>query len=97
MLLAVVAFPAAHGRGAGAQLTTAGSHAVAGHMAFGTEPVGFLELAIFGLRAIEHPACALALTTEMIAVQASCPSLQTASTQPRRSEGCNSYSKVEET
>jgi hypothetical protein len=63
MLLAVVAFPATHGRGAGAQLTTAGSHAVAGHMAFGTETVGFLKLAIFGLRAIEYPPRAVAITT----------------------------------
>jgi hypothetical protein len=30
---------------------------------FGTQTVGFLKLAIFGLRAIEHPARAVALTT----------------------------------
>jgi len=81
MLLAAVAFSATHGRGAGAKLTTAGSHAVAWRMAFGTETVGFLKLAIFGLRAIEHPPRAVALTTEMIAVHASCPSLRTALTQ----------------
>ena len=79
MLLAVVAFPAAPGRGAGAKVTAAGSHAVARRMTFGTQTVGFLKLAIFGLRAIEHPARAVALTTEMIAIHASCPSLQTAS------------------
>ena len=79
MLLAVVAFPAAHGRGAGAKVTAAGSHAVAWRVTFGTETVGFLELAIFGLRAIEHPPRAVAITTEMIAVHASCPSLPTAS------------------
>ena len=50
VLLAVVAFPAAHGRGAGAKMTTAGPHAVAWRMTFGTEPVGFLKLAIFSLR-----------------------------------------------
>jgi hypothetical protein len=38
-------------------------------MTLGTEAVGFLKLAIFSLRAIEHPARAVALTTEMIAVQ----------------------------
>jgi hypothetical protein len=79
MLLAVVVCTAAHGRGAGAQLTTAGSHAVAWRMSFGTEPVGFLKLAIFGLRAIEHPARAVAITTGMIAVQASCLFARTAS------------------
>src|SRR5215208_1063546 len=78
MLLAVVAFHATHGRGARAKLTAAGSHAVARRMAFGTETVGFLKLAIFGLRALEHPACAVALTTEMIAVHASRPPLRTA-------------------
>jgi hypothetical protein len=36
-------------------VTAAGSHAVARRVTFGTEAVGFLEPAIFGLRAIEHP------------------------------------------
>jgi hypothetical protein len=40
-------------------------------MSFGTETVGFLKLAIFGLRVIEYPPCAVALTTGMIAVHAS--------------------------
>ena len=71
MLIAVVAFPATHGRGAGAKATAAGSHAVAWRMSFGTETVGFLKLAIFGLRAIEHPPRAVALTTEFIVVHAS--------------------------
>jgi hypothetical protein len=79
VLLAVVALPAAPGREAGAKVTAARSHAVAWRVTFGTETVGFLELAIFGLRAIEHPARAVALTTEMIAVQSSYPSLRTAS------------------
>src|SRR5215213_3631499 len=74
VLLAVVAWPAAHSRGAGAKATAAGSHAVAWRVTLGTETVGLLKLAIFGLRAIEHPARAAALTTEMIAVHASCPS-----------------------
>ncbi len=55
VLLAVVAWPAAPGRGAGAKVATAGSHAVARRMTFGTEAVGFLKRALFGLRAIEHP------------------------------------------
>ena len=46
MLFAVVAWPAAHGRGAQAKLTAAGSHAVAWRVTFGTQMVGFLELAI---------------------------------------------------
>src|SRR5215213_7331164 len=95
VLLTVVAWPQAPGRGAGAKVSTAGSHAVAWRMSFGTQTVGFLKLAIFALRAIEHPACAIALTTEMIAVHASCPYLRTALTQSRRSEGCNPYSKLE--
>src|SRR5687767_5408194 len=95
MLLGVVAFPAAPGRGARAELTTAGSHAVARRVAFGTEPVCFLELAICGLRAIEHPPRAVAITTEMITVHASCPSLRTALTQSRNGEGCNLYSRLE--
>jgi hypothetical protein len=40
-------------------VTAAGSHAVARRVTFGTEAVGFLEPAIFGLRAIEHPPRAL--------------------------------------
>src|SRR5215204_901773 len=78
VLLAVVAWPAALGRGAGTKLTTAGSHAVAWRMAFGTQTLGFLKLAIFGLRAIEYPARPVTIATEMIAVHASCPSLPTA-------------------
>ena len=78
MLLAVVAWPAAHARGARARVTAIRSYAVAWRVAFGTEPVGFLKLAISCLRAIEHPARAVALTTEMIAVQVSCPPLRTA-------------------
>jgi hypothetical protein len=72
VLLAVVGWPAVHGRGAGARVTAAGSHAVAWRVAFGTETVSFFKLAIFGLRAIEYPARAVALTTEMIAVHTSC-------------------------
>ena len=53
VLLAVVAWPAAHGRGTVAKVTAAGSHAVAWRVAFGTETVGYLKLAIFALRAIE--------------------------------------------
>ena len=93
VLLAVVAWPAAPGRGAGAKVSTAGSHAVAWRMTFGTQTVGFLKLAIFGLRAIEHLARAVALATERIAVHAGCPSLRTALTQSRRSERCNLYSR----
>src|SRR5688572_1373811 len=85
MLLAVVAFPAAHGRGAGARVTAAGSHAVAWRMSFGAEAVGLLKLAIVGLRAIRYPARAVALPTEMIAVHASRPSLRTASPLSRSS------------
>jgi hypothetical protein len=81
VLLAVVARSAAHGRGAGAKVTEAGSHAEAWRVVFGTETIGFLKLPIFGLRAIEHPPRAVALMTEMIAVHARCPSLRTASTQ----------------
>lgn len=55
VLLAEVAWPAAPARGADAKVTAAGSHAVARRVTFGTEAVGFLEPAIFGLRAIEHP------------------------------------------
>ena len=46
MLLAVVAWSAALGRGAGAKVSAAGFHAVARRMAFGTQTVGFLRLAI---------------------------------------------------
>jgi hypothetical protein len=46
VLFAVVARPAAHGRGARAKLTAAGSHAVARRVTFGTQTVGFLKLAI---------------------------------------------------
>jgi hypothetical protein len=95
VLLAVIAWPQAPGRGAGAKVTAARSHAVAWRMSFGTETVGFLELAIFSLRAIEHPPRAVALTTEMIAIHASCPSLRTALTQPRRNDGSNPYSRLE--
>src|SRR5215213_6971450 len=97
VLLAVVALPAAHGRSAGAKVTAAGSHAVAWRMTFGTETVGFLKLAIFGLRAIEYPPRAVALTTEMIAVHASCLYVQTASplsrSSSRRSWACTTGSK----
>ena len=95
VLLAVVAWPQAPGRGAGAKMTAAYTHAVAWRMTFGAKTVGFLKLAIFGLRAIEHPARAVALTTEMIAVHASCLSLRAALTQPRRREGWNPYSRLE--
>jgi hypothetical protein len=78
VLPAVVACTAAHGRGAVAKVTTAGSHAVAWRVTFGTETVGFLKFAIFDLRAIENPARAVALTTGMIAVQASCLSIRVA-------------------
>ena len=54
MLLAVVAWSAADGRGAGAKVTAAGPHAVALRMAFGTQTVGFLKPAIFALSAIEY-------------------------------------------
>jgi hypothetical protein len=74
VLLAVVAWPQVHGRGAGAKVSTAGSHAVAWRMSFGAEAVGFLKLAVFGLRAIEHPPRAVALTTEFIVVHASAAS-----------------------
>jgi len=46
-LLAVVAWPQALGRGAGAKVSTAGSHAVAWRVTLGTQTVGFLKLAIF--------------------------------------------------
>ena len=46
MFFAVVAWPAAHGRGAQAKLTAAGSHAVAWRVTFGTQMVGLLKLAI---------------------------------------------------
>jgi hypothetical protein len=78
VLFAVVSQPAAHGRGTVAKVTAADFHAVAWRMSFGTETVGFLKLAIFGLRAIEYPARAVALTTEIIVLQASWPSLRTA-------------------
>jgi hypothetical protein len=95
VLLAVVARPAAHGRGARAKATAAGSHAVARRVALGTEAVGFLEPAVFGLRVVGHPARAAAPTTEIIAVHASCLYFRTALTQSRRSEGCNPYSRSE--
>src|SRR5215213_8827286 len=85
VLLTVVAWPQAPGRGAGAKVSTAGSHAVAWRMTFGTETVGFLKLAIFCLRAIEYPARTVTLTTEMIAVHARCPSLPRASPLSRNS------------
>ena len=78
VLLAVEAKSAAHARGAGTKVTATGSHAVARRVTFGTETVGFFKFAIFGLRAIEYPARAVALTTEMIAVQASRPPIRTA-------------------
>src|SRR5215216_2277144 len=97
VLLTVVAWPQAPGRGAGAKVTAAGSHAVARRVTFGTKTVGFLELATFSLRAIEHPTCAIALTTGMIVVHASCPSLRTASplsrSSSRRSWACTTGSK----
>ena len=46
VLFAVVAQPAAHGRGAGAKVTAAGFQAVAWRVTLGTEAVGFLKLAI---------------------------------------------------
>jgi len=46
VLLAVVAQPAAHGRGTAAKVTVPESHAVAWCVTFGTETVGFLILAI---------------------------------------------------
>jgi len=70
VLLTVVARSAAPGRGTGAKVTAAGSHAVAWRVTVGTETVGFLEFAISGLRAIEHPPCAVALKAEIIAVHA---------------------------
>src|SRR5215204_6191400 len=69
VLLAVVAWPAAHGRGARARVTPARSHAVAWRVTLGTETVGFLELAVFGLRAIGHPARVVALPAGMIAFE----------------------------
>ena len=54
MLLAVVAWSAAPGRGAGVKVSTAGSHAVAWRVTLGTQTIGFLKLAIFALSAIEY-------------------------------------------
>src|SRR5215203_4696955 len=67
VLLAQVDLPAAHGRGAWAQLIVLRSHAVARRVTFGTETVGFLEPAFHGLRAIGHPSRAVALLTGMVA------------------------------
>ena len=48
LCFAVVDWPAAHGRWKGAKVSTAGSHAVARRVTFGTQTVGFLKLAILG-------------------------------------------------
>ena len=76
MILAVVASPAAHHRGVSAKSIATVPHAVAWRVAFGTKAVGFLNSAVYGLRAIENPARAVALLTQMIAVQASRPPLR---------------------
>ena len=76
MILAVVASPAAHHRGVGAKSIATVPHAVAWRVAFGTKAVGFLNSAVYGLRAIENPARAVALLTQMIALQASRPPLR---------------------
>jgi hypothetical protein len=68
-LLAVVAQPAAHGCGARAKVTAAVSHAVAWRVTLGTEAVGYLELAVFGLRAIGCPARAVALQAGIVALK----------------------------
>src|SRR5215212_6387042 len=67
VLLAVVAQPASHGCGTRAKVTVPVSHAVARRVTLGTETVGFLKLAVFGLRAIGHPARAVALPAVIIA------------------------------
>jgi hypothetical protein len=83
MLLAVVAFPAAHDRGARAELIVTGFHAVAWRVAFGTETIGLLNLSIYGLRAIKNPARAVALAKQISAVQAAYPSLRTVDVRKR--------------
>src|SRR5215212_6467964 len=69
VLLAVVAWPASHGRGTRAKVTVPVSHTVARRAAAGTETVGFLKLAVFGLRAIGRPARAAALPAVIIALK----------------------------
>src|SRR5215212_8914618 len=62
--------------GTGAKSIVTVPHAVAWRVASGTGAVGFLKSAVYGLRAIENPARAVALLTEMIALQASHPPLR---------------------
>ena len=69
VLLAVVAQPAAHGRGARAKPPVTEPHAVAWRVTLGTEAVGYLEPAIYGLRVIGHPARAVALPAVIIAFE----------------------------
>src|SRR5215217_3587180 len=76
MILAVVASPAAHHRGVSAKSIATVPYAVAWRVAFGTKAVGFLNSAVYGLRAIENPARAVALLIQMIALQASRPPLR---------------------
>src|SRR5215217_7988938 len=69
MLLAQVDLPAAHGREARAKPIVLRSHAVARRVALGTETVGFLQSALYGLRKIEHPISAVALPTGRVALK----------------------------
>ena len=68
--------------GTGAKSIVTVPHAVAWRVAFGTGAVGFLKSAVYGLRAIENPARAVALLTEMIAFQASGPFETSSSRMP---------------
>ena len=68
MLLAVVAPPAAHDPWARAKPLAVRSHAVAWRAALGAEAVGLLEPAVYGLRAVGHPARAVALAAGTIAL-----------------------------
>src|SRR4051794_32959779 len=98
MILAAVASLAAHHRGTGgtgAKSIVTVPHAVAWRVAFGTGAVGFLKSAVYGLRAIENPARAVALLTEMIAFQASRPFETSSSRLPRaRDEPSERFSGV---
>src|SRR5918993_2140143 len=69
VLLTQIDLPVAHGRGARAKPIVLRSHAVPRRVALGTETVGFLQSAFYGLRKIECPSSAVALLTGMIALE----------------------------
>lgn len=79
VLFAIEVEPAANGAGAGAKTGGLRAHAIAGRVAVGTEAIGFLKLAVHGLRAVGYPARTVALPTEGTD-HASCPLLRRAPT-----------------